>query len=434
MRTILFVFTTLLSITRLSAQELQVPVALKHFVEQSFQKYPKVSEMNEMVNLNEAKVGLGKTAFFPTAMGDLSYRLQYPTPAIEFPGASGQIQQIKIQPADNYNASITLVQPIIDMRANSMLNKAKSDLDVSKDNLEGFKINLAYQIAQIYYSIIFLNKSLTVQQEQINLLQSTLQQIKVKVKNGDALNYDLVSTEVKYANAGNFYTDLKSQLDKQYNYLGMLTGNQGKDYLNDSGFNTTGFTLITDSLSELALRNNPEIRMAGDKVKSAGWDIISAERLRLPALNLLTGLGYKNGFMPNIDVVSFNYFVGVGVTIPIFSASRPGFQRKLAVINHDASKLALETQKVNLNKDVLNALDDIHKNQKKLASADTLIKQAQLAQSLATDRYKFGVITNLEVLTAVSNLKEAQLGQLQFEYNLLLSRMDLCRLAGIRWW
>ena len=151
MRTILFVFTTLLSITTLSAQELQVPVALKHFVEQSFQKYPKVSEMNEMVNLNEAKVGLGKTAFFPTAMGDLSYRLQYPTPAIEFPGASGQIQQIKIQPADNYNASITLVQPIIDMRANSMLNKAKSDLDVSKDNLEGFKINLAYQIAQIYY-------------------------------------------------------------------------------------------------------------------------------------------------------------------------------------------------------------------------------------------------------------------------------------------
>ena len=106
----------------------------------------------------------------------------------------------------------------------------------------------------------------------------------------------------------------------------------------------------------------------------------------------------------------------------------------MAVINHDASKLALETQKVILNKDLLNAMDDIRKNQKKLASADTLIKQAQLAQNLASDRYKFGVITNLEVLTAVSNYKEAKLSQLQYEYNLLLSRMDLCRLAGIRWW
>ena len=434
MRTYIVIISILFSITRISAQDLKVPAELKHFVEQSFQKFPRVGEMNEMVNLNEAKVGLGKTAFLPTAMGDLSYRLQYPTPAIEFPSASGQIQQIKIQPADNYNASITLVQPIIDLRVNSLLNKAKSDLDLSKDNLEGFKINLAYQVAQIYYSIIFLNKSVVVQQEQINLLQSTLQQIKVKVKNGDALNYDLVSTEVKYANAGNFYTDLKSQLDKQYNILGMLTGISGKDYLNETAFNSTVFNLMTDSLSDIAFRNNPEIRIAGDKIKSTSWDIVSAERIRLPSLNLLTGLGYKNGFMPNIDAVNFNYFVGFGVTIPIFSASRPGFQRKLAVINHDASKLALETQKVILNKDLLNALDDIHKNQKKLASADTLIKQAQLAQVLATDRYKFGVITNLELLTAVSNFKEAQLGQLQFEYNLLLSRMDLCRLAGIRWW
>jgi len=434
MRTFFLIITILFAITQVSAQELTVPADLKHFVEQTFQKYPKVGEMKEMVNLNEAKVGLGKTAYLPTAMGDLSYRLQYPTPAFEIPSASGQIQQIKIQPADNYNASITLVQPLIDMRVNSLLNKAKSDLDVSKDNLEGFKINLAYQVAQIYYSIIFLNKSLTVQQEQINLLQSTIQQIKVKVKNGDALNYDLVSTEVKYANAGNFYTDLKSQLDKQYNILGMLTGVSGKDYLNETAFNSTVFNLMTDSLSDVAFRNNPEIRIAGDKIKSASWDIISAERIRLPSVNLLTGLGYKNGFMPNIDAVNFNYFVGVGVTIPIFSASRPGFQRKLAVINHDASKLALETQKLILNKDLLNALDDIHKNQKKLASADTLIKQAQLAQVLATDRYKYGVITNLELLTAVSNFKEAQLGQLQFEYNLLLSRMDLCRLAGIRWW
>jgi len=434
MRIQFLITAILLSINQLPAQELRVPAELKDFVEQSFRKYPKVGEMNDMVSMNEVKVGLGKTAYFPTAMGDLSYRLQCPTPAIQIPSGSGQMQEIKIQPADNYNASVTLAQPIIDLRVNSLLNKAKSELDISKDNLESFKITLAYQVAQIYYSIIFLNKSLNVQQEQINLLQSTLHQISVKVKNGDALNYDLVSTEVKYSNATNFYTDLKSQLDKQYNMLGMLTGISGKDYLKDTSFNSSVFTLLTDSVSTIAYHNNPDIRIAGDKIKSTGWDIISADRARLPLVNLLTGLGYKNGYVPNIDKINFNYFVGVGVIIPILSTSRPGFQRKLAVINHDASKLALETQKVILNKDLLNAMDDIRRNLKKLASADTLIKQAQMAHNLATDRYKFGVITNLELLTAVSNFKEAQLSQLQFEYNLLLSRMDLCRLAGVRWW
>ncbi len=434
MKALILFITSLFSVNLLSAQVIRAPADLKNFVEQSFLKYSRVGEMNDLVNLNEVKVELGKTAFYPTAMGDISYRRQYPTPAIQFPSGQGQTQEVRIQPANNYNASVMLVQPLVDMRVSSLLNKAKSELDISNDRLEGFKSDLAYQVAQVYYSIIFLNKSLYVQQQQLNLLQSTLKQISVKVKNGDALSYDLVSTQVKYTSAGNFYTDLKAQLDKQYNMLGMLTGGAGKDYLNDTSFNSAVFNLVADSVSALAYHNNPEIRIAADKIKSAGWDIVSADRSRLPVLNLQAGMGYKNGFMPNIDEINFNYYAGMGITIPILPASRPDFQRKMAVINQHASQLALETQKASLNKDLLNALDDIQRNQKKLASADTLISQAELAQDLAEDRYKFGVITNLELLTAVSNLKDAQLSQLQFGYNLLLSRMDLCRLAGIRWW
>ena len=434
MKTIFFILATLFLVNSSIAQDLMVPADLKHFVDQSFEKYPKVAEMKQLISLSETKVQLDRTAILPTAMGDLSYRQQFPTPAFHIPSASGQIQEMRIQPADNYNASVSLAQPLIDFRLSSALNKAKGELEISKDNLEGFKVNLAYQIAQVYYSIIFLNKSITVQQEQLNLITATKQQIEVRVKNGDALNYDQVSTDVKYNNAVNFYTELKSQLSKQYNLLDMLTGNSGQEYIRDAGFNATSFTYLSDSISAIASHNNMDIRIADAKLKLAGWDILTAERSKLPSVNLLAGAGYKNGFMPNIDVVNFNYFVGLGVTIPILSASRPGFRQKMAVITRDATQHALETQKATLNKDLLNALDDIQKNQKKLSSADGLIKQAKLANELAADRYKFGVITNLDLLTAVSNLSDAQLSKLQFEYNLLLSRMDLCRLAGLRWW
>ena len=418
----------------LPAQEIIVPQSLKQLVDRSFQQYPRVGEMSELVRMGEVKVSFGKAGYLPVSGGDLSYRRQYPTPAIQFPTGQGQFQEVRIQPADNYNVSIGLVQPIVDLRTPVNVDKAKSDLETSRDNLESFKIQLAYQVAQIYYSIIFLNKSLYVQQEQINLLQTTLQQIGVKVKNGDALSYDLVSTQVKFTNAGNFYTDLSTQINKQYNMLGMLTGNSETAWLNDTVVNQATFASVTDSIVALAFRNNPELRIADDKIRSASWDIVSANRNRLPTLNLLAGLGYKNGFMPELDVATFNYYIGAGIAIPIISASRPGLQKKMATINLSATKLARESQKVILNKDLQNALDDIQKNQKKLASADTLIRQAQLANELATDRYKYGVITNLDLLTSLANYKDAQLSRLQFEYNLLLSRMELCRLAGIRWW
>ncbi len=434
MRVFVLIFVIPFLLPGLKAQEIAVPGTLKGFVGQSFQKYPRVAEMVDLVRMSEVKVSLGKAGYLPVASGDLSYRRQYPTPTIQFPMGQGQLQDIRFLPADNYNASVSLVQPVIDLRTSATVNKAKSELETSKDNLENFKIQLAYQVAQVYYSIIFLNKSLVVQQEQINLLQSTLQQITVKVKNGDALSYDLVSTQVKYTNAENFYTDLTTQLNKQYNMLGMLTGNSGSRYLSDTVVDQSTFGVATDSIMALAYQNNPELRVAGDKIRSASWDIVSANRNFLPTMNLMAGLGVKNGFMPNIDAAAFNYYVGGGITIPILAASRPGLQKKMATIQLNASKQALEAQKVNLNKDLLNALDDIAKNQKKLAGADTLIRQAQLARELAADRYKYGVITNLDLLTSLTNYKDAQLSRLQFEYNLLLSRMELCRLAGIRWW
>jgi outer membrane protein TolC len=416
------------------AQDVVVPTSLKLLVGQSFQKYPRVGELNEQVKMNEVKVDLGKAGYLPTASGDLSYRRQYPTPVIEFPTGQGKIQEVNIQPANNYNASISLAQPLIDLRTPVAVHKAKSDLVTANDNLDGYKVQLAYQVAQVYYSIIFLNKSLVVQNEQLSLLRSTQEQIGVKVKNGDALMYDLVSTQVKYTNAENFYADLATQLSKQYNMLGMLTGNTGNSYLTDTIVDQSTFRLATDSITALAFQNNPELRIAGDKIASAGWDVVSAGRNRLPTVNLLAGLGYKNGFMPSIDLPLFNYSVGVGVYIPILPASRPGLQKQLAAINLNASKLSLEVQKAGLNKDLQNALDDIQKNSKKLGSADTLIRQAQLALDIATDRYKYGVITNLDLLTSLTNFKDAQLSRLQFEYNLLLSRMELCRLAGVRWW
>ncbi len=418
----------------LSAQEVVVPYSLKKMVDQSFQNYPRVGEMSDLVRMSEVKVSFGKAGYLPVAGGDLSYRRQYPTPAIQFPTGGGQYQEVKIQPADNYNASVSLVQPLVDLRTSATINKAKSDLETSRDNFESFKIQLAYQVAQIYYSIIFLNKSLVVQQDQIGLLGTTLKQISVKVKSGDALTYDLVSTQVKYTNAENFYTDLSTQLSKQYNMLNMLTGNTGTAYQKDTVVDQSTFSVATGSIISLALQNNPEIIIAGDKIKSAGWDIVSANRDYLPTLNFLAGVGYKNGFMPEIDVPKFNYFVGAGVSIPILAASRPGLQKKMATINLNASKLALESQKVTLNKDLLNAMDDIQKSRKKLSGADTLIRQAQLAMDLASDRYKYGVITNLDLLTSITNYKDAQLSRLQFEYYLLISRMELCRLAGVRWW
>jgi outer membrane protein TolC len=154
----------------------------------------------------------------------------------------------------------------------------------------------------------------------------------------------------------------------------------------------------------------------------------------LPVLSVQGSVGYKNGILPELNSILFNYYAGIGLTIPILSPARPSIQKEMAAVTFENSKNQLETQHLTLSKDILNALDDINKNNKKLSSMDTLIQQARMALDLAVERYKGGVITNLDLLTAQTNYQDAQLSKLQSEYNLLISKIELIRLSGLRWW
>ncbi len=433
MRKILIIIICLL-LNKAYAQDIQIPTTVKNLTEQSFQKYPKILEMQDLVHLSEIKVNLSRAGFFPIASGDISYRHISPTDPISIPMGPGVTGNISIMPADNFNAGAIIVQPLIDFKTPANINKSKSELTTSSDNLESFKFQLAYQIAQLYYGIIFLNKSLVVQSQQLDLIQSNIKQIEVKVKNGDALTFDLVSMQVKYTNIENFYTDLQNQLTKQYNMLEMLSGNSGSAYISDTTIDYSGFDLVSDSIFAVASRNNMDLKIANDKISSAKWDVITSKRTQIPTLNLLAGAGYKNGFLPDISAVRFNYYIGAAISIPIFSGSRPYYQKKMALINLDASTNALETQRSMLNKDILNALADMEKSEKKLLGSDMQINQATLALKLADERYKEGVITTLELLTAQTSYQDALLSKLQYQYNLLVAKLEINRLAGKRWW
>jgi outer membrane protein TolC len=286
--------------------------------------------MNDQVKLSEMRVTLGKTGYWPIASGDISYRRTYPTDPISIPAGQGKTGEIRILPPDNYNTGFTLVQPLIDLKTPANINKSKSELTTSIDNLEGFKLQLAYQVAQLYYGIIFLDKSIGVQHQQLNLVQSNINQIKVRIKNGDALVYDLVSMQVRSTNIENYNTELLN-----------LTGNSGNAYVSDTIISDNWFNLATDSVFAVAVVNNFDMKSAHDKIESAKWGVISNERLGWPTFNLIGGSGYRNGFLPDINQIRFNYYVGAALTIPIFSASRPAIQKKLALINLDVSNHAL---------------------------------------------------------------------------------------------
>ncbi len=419
-----------LTMQMVSAQTTPAPIQLTELIGKAIDNYPKLKEASEYVNLSEVKKDLAYGAYMPVISGDASYRYGKPTPSIKFPIGGGVFQEVSFLPANNFDVGLKVQQPIWDFgRTGANIQKSKSDIATSKDNLESVKNTLAYQVAQVYFGIVFLNKSVDVQNEQIKLLEANEKLISDKIKNGDALKFDLLSTQVKKNSALNRLIDLQTQLRKQYDMLNMVTANTGYDYIVAKDADGTLFN--ADAVSA---DNNFDIKVLNDKLASSNWDVKISKRGWLPQLVANASAGYKNGFVPDINKLLFNYNVGVGLNIPIFSSARPNFQTKIAKINLQASTYALEAQKLSLNKDIAQAKNDVDATQRKLKNYELQIEQANEAVSLANTRYKGGVITNLELLTAQTNLQDAQLGKIQLEYNLLLSKLDLNRIGGTKFW
>ncbi|MGE5352522.1 MAG: TolC family protein, partial [Acidobacteriota bacterium] len=219
------VLFSFLCIRNLEAQQVQpAPGYLKTLVEEGFRNFPRIQSLDEAVNISSIKVSISKSGYLPIVSADASYLYLNPTNKVTIPMGPGVVKSLQMNPADNYSAMLSIVQPVVDFKTPANTERALSDLEVSKANREAMQSQLASQIAQVYYGIIFLNKTITVQQMQLNLVRSTMNLIEARLKNGDALKYDLVSAQVRYTNIENYITELKNQLSKQYNLLTMLTG------------------------------------------------------------------------------------------------------------------------------------------------------------------------------------------------------------------
>ena len=403
-----------------------LPQQLIDMINKAFDYYPKLKEGDAYIRMGQSQRDLAKAGYMPTIDADASYRYAKPTPELSFPG----LGTFAFVPSNNYDFHLAATLPIWDFgRTQANVQKTLAQIQTSKDNLENNKMLLAYQVAELYVAIIFYNKSIETQNQQVQLLQENEKIINDRVKDGDALKFDLLSTQVRRNNAQNLLIDLQNSLKKNYEYLNMLTGQQGDGYITraDIAFNTEGHEDVTSDKSfDLLLLN--------DQLKSTELEIKAARNNWLPNLFGQGKIGYANGYVPTVDKIQAFGSVGVGLSIPIYGADRPNYRIKIAKINAEAAKYNIQATKMNLDKDIAQAKSDLEATNTKLKNYVIQVEQAKEALSLANIRYKAGIITNLELLTAQTDLQNAQLGYIQLAFSKLQSTLTLNKIGGTKFW
>jgi outer membrane protein len=429
MKKILFTVIAVAAIYHAQAQAI-ANNELKGLINQSFSYFPRIKEVENTVETAKQRLQIAKNNL-PVVDANASYN--FVEPKIVLPlEVNGKTQEFQFAPLHNFNANISGSYTLFDFgRLKANIEKSKDDIRYAEHNTDFAKNQLANQVANIYYNIIYFQKAIVIEDSVIAYLNDNKQVVESKLKNGDAIKLDLLSIQSQLDAEQNKKIDLQNYLQKQQNLLQYTTG----------GSNTTGvgfdfeipLKVVTEALADAQIYN-PEFLLASDRVKQSQNDIAIARLGTKPSLNIGASTGFKNGYVPYVNDMKFNYAAGISFKLPVYDGNRTKQQVKLSETILNQNKLAMETLNSNYKRDLQQALIDIKSNQERISNTAGQIEQAKSAELLASSRFKNGVGTNLEITNASTNVARAQFSRLQYEYQLCLAKVELVRLVGYKYW
>lgn len=406
-------------------------------IRQTLERSSRVKELQQQVLVGDYRTKVIETALKPQVTGEVGYNRIDPVGSLVFAIPGFPERAVKFGPNNAINTNVGVSYGIYDWgKTTTSAEKSKLETQLAGTNVEGMKTQLAYQVANLYYGIIYSKKAIEVQKEQLKLIEDNSKVIEDRLKNGDALEYDKVSIQVRYKNAETRLVDLQSQLERQHIYLDALVGYDTRDKILANDFALDLSANAAESAFDAAQNHNIELQALKDRVAIAEKEISLAKIGSLPNLMFLAQVGLKNGFpdAETIETLKFNTIAGLKLTIPIFTGNKSSYQTSIAKINKDAIGYATQTTNTALRRDIEVALNDMKTANEKLELSERNVFQAQYALKLADTRFKNGVITPVEIEIAQNGLREAQFTQLQYQYQSTLAKLELNRLMGSKFW
>ena len=418
----------LLAMAILAQSQVSVNSELKGLISQSFGYFPKIKETENTVATAQESLMLTELSKLPEISADASY--SYVKPKIEIP-LNGE--DFQFAPVHNISGAFTANYTLYDFgRLKANINRSKNDLQYARHNVENIKSQLAYQVANVYYNIVYLQKAIGIQDSVLSYLYENKRLVESQLKNGTALKIDLLNIQASINNDENRKLDLLNSLDKQLNLLEYTTGT--KQQTNGKRFDFDINMTDVNSALMAAESNNFDFILAKDRIKQSQNDLAIVKLTDKPTIGVRGAAGVKNGYVPYIADMRFNYMAGVGINIPIYNGGRTRQHEKLQQNIIKQNELAVESLSNTYKKDIEQALTDISSNLERIKNTNGQIEQAQAAQVLATNRFKSGTGTNLEITNASTNVQKAALTKLQYEYQLCLAKLELTKLMGYQYW
>lgn len=308
-------------------------------------------------------------------------------------------------------------------RTDEQINQSKEGALVSELGVAKTQQQVKLDTTTAYFNVLQAQNMVKVNQEMTNNLKAHLTIVQEKYKVGVVAKSDVLRSEVELANAE------QNQIKAENSYhvavaslLNIIDRNAETEVVIKDDF---GYEKYAQSLEEslvVAQKNRPDIAQAESSIRMASSGVAIAESGKLPTISLSASKGWNDSALPEDS----NWSAGVSANWNIFDAGLTNSKVKQADASLVKAKEQAKQVRDSVALEVRQAYLNMTEAEKRIETNDVASSKAQEDMTIAQEKYRAGVGTNLDVIDAQLALTQAKTNRIQalYDYNVSKAKLD----------
>ena len=297
---------------------------------------------------------------------------------------------------------------------------AEAQFLATEEAQRGIMLSLVSQVAMYYLHLIELDQELQITRNTVTSFEDSLTIFKQLQQGGIGDSLQVSSAEAALAAAAAQIPLVENQISQIENAICILTGRSPGKIKRSGSLNDIQSTVRVPAGMPCDLLNRrPDLRQAEQALRVANANIGVAITEYFPSFSLTTSAGQVSSQLSQATTKNSAFWgLGADMTGPIFRAGALTASERQAKAAFMESKANYEQTMLTALGEVSNSLIERQKLMDVIPAREKSVEAYTKAVSLSRDRYKTGLSSYYEVLTAQQNLfpVEIALSQTRLSY------------------
>lgn len=316
----------------------------------------------------------------------------------------------------------------------------KLALDAAVLTLRAVINDALLEVRTRFYTVLVNRERIKVQEQNIELLQRQLQDVKNRFEAGTVSNFEVLRAEVALANAQpalitarNEHRLAIEELRQSLGFVNTSTENVAKvpEFIGTLEFKPVDYDLRSALVS--AREKRPDLQRLY-KLEAAAEQGITVQRSGyLPTVSAYGAYDWRMNSTGSSSLSNARdgWTVGLQSSWDIFDGRATAGRVAQARSQLEQTKLSVAEAQLSVDVDVRRAISTYQQATELAEASKKVVEQAEEAVRLANARFGAGTATQLDVLTSQVDLTTARLNQLQAYYSYNVAVANVRRAMGL---